>query len=324
MRTRAMRTAGLAGGEGFQAVMSIAYAPPDPSVVYMVVDTGQVWRSRDGGATWQRVASGFYANGGLYVAVDPEEAETAFLYSFPSLWMWRERSKDWPGYPLGIYRTRDGGESWELVRALRQRSSGYRYRGGDRFAFAGGVVYAATETEGLLRSSDGGDSWKPFALAGRPVLGVAVRRREPLAPVVSTTDGLWEVHAGGKATAVAVHPSEPSVVVAIDESARMYHSTDGGRTFSVVLEHAKGDIQARYVEVSLGNLRRVYVSFGPKPWGRAPAGGAVVQRGRGAPVADAREHGRGERGRVGRSVYGRVGGRQLGLVPGRSDRAASD
>ncbi len=49
LRTQAMKDAGLFGGEGFQCVFDVEYAPSDPSRVYALVDTSQVWRSDDGG-----------------------------------------------------------------------------------------------------------------------------------------------------------------------------------------------------------------------------------------------------------------------------------
>ena len=43
LTTVQQNNAGVAGGEGFQKVMCIVYAPSDPDIIYFGTDTAQVW-----------------------------------------------------------------------------------------------------------------------------------------------------------------------------------------------------------------------------------------------------------------------------------------
>jgi len=49
LRTPEQKSAGLPGGEGMQQIYDLAYSPSNPSIVYLGVDTSQVWKSIDGG-----------------------------------------------------------------------------------------------------------------------------------------------------------------------------------------------------------------------------------------------------------------------------------
>ncbi|MCL4872385.1 MAG: hypothetical protein KJ063_25770, partial [Anaerolineae bacterium] len=75
-RTQAQKTAGLSGGEGWQLISGIVYAPSNSNIAYLVSDTNQVWKTTNANADpysikWERKANGFFANGGASIVVDP-------------------------------------------------------------------------------------------------------------------------------------------------------------------------------------------------------------------------------------------------------------
>ena len=82
IRTIEQVTKGLAGGEGFQMVHAIAYAPNDPEIVYMSTDTSQIWKSSDGGFSWRPARYGFGANGARSLIVDPVNSNIVFAAGF--------------------------------------------------------------------------------------------------------------------------------------------------------------------------------------------------------------------------------------------------
>src|SRR5574337_1149113 len=132
IRSLNQKNANMPGGEGMQMVQSIAYAPSNPDIVYLVSDTSQVWKSTDGGKTWNIKHKGFYANGGLSVAVDPCNENIVFVAG--SIGYPIERYK--PTNPLcGIFRTTDGGDNWKFVKKTLffKRENGDN--GGKYFAF---------------------------------------------------------------------------------------------------------------------------------------------------------------------------------------------
>ncbi|MGH3040096.1 MAG: WD40/YVTN/BNR-like repeat-containing protein, partial [Gaiellaceae bacterium] len=79
-----------------------------------------------------------------------------------------------PDGRLGVYRTRDGGSSWELLTdGLPQRAWGSVMREGfssDRLDPPG--IYLGTQSGSLFVSPDAGDSWLEAADQLPPILSV--------------------------------------------------------------------------------------------------------------------------------------------------------
>jgi photosystem II stability/assembly factor-like uncharacterized protein len=139
---------------------------------------------------------------------------------------WLAHHPDAPGVvlagtePAAIYLSRDGGEHWAErpeVAELRDEFGWYlpyspRAGAVRGFAFHGRRVYAAVEQGGLLRSDDGGESW-------RLARGSNGQPRTPPKGFVHP-----DVHS------VAVHPSSPDRVYA-PTGGGFYGSKDGGATW---------------------------------------------------------------------------------------------
>src|SRR5690348_8305507 len=123
-----------------------------------------VFRSTDGGQSWQKVLYKDENTGAVDLAVDPDNSQTVFAT------LWRTRRPPWSTYaPLGgpgsgLYRSRDGGSTWTEI-------SGHGLPTGELgrigVAVAAGThgqrVYAvvdARQNGGLYRSDDGGANWK--------------------------------------------------------------------------------------------------------------------------------------------------------------------
>ncbi|HEY2941243.1 MAG TPA: hypothetical protein VGN09_02305, partial [Vicinamibacteria bacterium] len=129
--------------------------------------------------------------------------------------MWRGERKPWTiisgapaGEGSGIYRTRDGGETWtKLSAGLPQGLIGKIdldvARANPRRVYA--LIEAPGAERGLYRSDDAGDTW-------RQVNGEFDLLRRPF-----------------YYTNVDADPKDPDVVYVSDE--RFFRSTDGGRTF---------------------------------------------------------------------------------------------
>ncbi len=125
-----------------------------------------VFRSRDGGATWQRVLGNDDATGAIDLAFEPGNARTIYAA------MWQARRTPWNIYPpasgpgSGLFKSSDGGATWKPM-----RSNGFPERVG-RIGVAVAPsdpkrVYAIVDNRaleddigGLYRSDDAGASWK--------------------------------------------------------------------------------------------------------------------------------------------------------------------
>ena len=119
-----------------------------------------VYRTIDGGKSWQQVLFVDEKTGAADVAFDPNNSH--ILYAG----MWQTERRPWTmtsgGPGSGLYRSTDGGESWQRLKG-KGLPEGEWGKVGVRVAPSdSNIVYAMIEAKdgGLYRSKDGGDSWE--------------------------------------------------------------------------------------------------------------------------------------------------------------------
>ena len=129
-----------------------------------------VYRSRNGGETWENVGLRDSQHIGK-ILVDPRDSRVVLVAAEGSLWA--------PGGVRGVYRSTDGGDSWTLVLGIDENT------GVTDIEFAPGdpdVVYAAAyerrrkiwghlaggPNSGIYKSTDGGENWRRIT-AGLPM-----------------------------------------------------------------------------------------------------------------------------------------------------------
>jgi len=208
-----------------QSIGAIAVDPSNHSNVW--VGTGEAWtrnsvsvgdgiyKSSDGGETWTHV--GLPASERIAaIIVDPRSSNTVYACVPGKLWS--------DSAERGLYKTSDGGKSWQLVLKGANLSTGcasiamqpgspdvllaglwdFRRKG---WTFrSGGDGPKAASGSGLYRSTDGGKSWteltgsaglpaKPY---GRIALGYAPSQPKTVYAFIESTDsGLLISHDGG-------------------------------------------------------------------------------------------------------------------------------
>ena len=105
---------GRKGGEGFQVVDSIVFAPSDSNIIYMSTNTSQVWKSIDGGRSWFSTRKGIQAIGVASIAIQPDNPEVVFAAG--SYGANEQRINKFPNRLEGIYRSTNGGQTWSLIK----------------------------------------------------------------------------------------------------------------------------------------------------------------------------------------------------------------
>lgn len=174
---RSWRAMGL---EHSERIARIVTHPDDPDVVWVGAmgpawsdgDERGVYRTTDGGATWERVLERGPRTGVADMVMDPSNPDHLLVA------MWEFRRDPWfftsGGPGSGLFETHDGGDSWRELGPEDGLPSGDLGRIGLAFAPSDpDVVYALVEAtkSALLRSDDGGVSF--HTVSDRP--GIAPR-----------------------------------------------------------------------------------------------------------------------------------------------------
>ncbi|MEZ5442849.1 MAG: hypothetical protein R3F15_15355 [Lysobacterales bacterium] len=258
-------------------VADFAIHPQQPQIQYVAMASGGLWKTDNHGITWSPLfdAQGSYALG--VVSLDPRDPKTVWVGSGEN------NSQRSVGYGDGVYRSRDGGHSWEN---LGLKDSGHigaiRFHPTDPnvvYVAALGPLWSSGGDRGLYRSSDGGASWERILYIDedtgindvlihpeRPdeLIAVSYQRRRhvwtlinggPGSGVHKSTDGgkTWrKISAGlpggdlGK-LGIAFAPSQPDTVYALveaDEKGRgTYASSDFGERWSKRSGYSSGGAQ---------------------------------------------------------------------------------
>ncbi|MFL5771169.1 MAG: WD40/YVTN/BNR-like repeat-containing protein [Chloroflexota bacterium] len=153
-----------------QCVHKLVMAAGDPEMLYQQNHCG-VYRSSDGGRSWDEVDAGLPSEFGFVFAAHPRDPETGWVIPLTH----PEEGRLAPDAALAAWRTRDRGDTWErqgnglpqenaYVAVLREALSV------DRRDPAG--VYFGTSTGQLYGSADEGASWQRIADNLPPIWGV--------------------------------------------------------------------------------------------------------------------------------------------------------
>lgn len=198
----------------------IAIDPRNPSIVFVAAlghcygpqQERGVFRTRDGGKTWERVLFVDENTGAVDVTIDPEDPRVVFAAA------WQLVIHPWftenGGPGSGIYMSRDGGTTWTRLAGHGLPSAPLGRIGLAIAPSNTKRIYALIETEdqgSLWRSGDGGGSW-------------TVASRDP-----TINQG------GGPAryfSRLGVHPNNPDELYFLTKYA--YLSLDGGATTKIV------------------------------------------------------------------------------------------
>jgi photosystem II stability/assembly factor-like uncharacterized protein len=149
-----------------QCVHKLLLHPARPERLWQQNHCG-VYRSDDYGRSWERLeGNGLPSGFGFPIALDHADPDAAFV--IPEEGAENRVTSDGR---LGVYRTRDGGATWDLltnglpepawVAVLREASS-----------FDEGSVYFGTQSGSVFVTRDGGESWREVASKLPPILSV--------------------------------------------------------------------------------------------------------------------------------------------------------
>jgi photosystem II stability/assembly factor-like uncharacterized protein len=227
---------------------AIRVHPADADLVYVAVlghafgpnDQRGVFRSRDGGATWQRVLFKDANAGAVDLAMDPTNPRV--LYA--AFWQARRtpHSMESGGPGSGLWKTTDGGDTWVELTGNRGLPRGVIGKIGVTVAPARPErVWAIVEAEegGVFRSDDGGTTWtrtnEDRNLRQRAWYYTHIHA-DPKDPetVYVLNVGFWKSVDGGRTftSTRTPHGDNHALWIAPDDPDRMVEGNDGGANVS--------------------------------------------------------------------------------------------
>lgn len=233
----------LIGLDDSYSIGQIAINPMNPAVVYVAAvgslrkPTSQrgIFKSTDGGTTWQQNLFVADSVGAIDVVVDPADPSRVFA----AMWE-RTRREDYIKYGgsmTALYRSTNGGDTWDVVNggfpsneSTLGRISLDISRNHPNVMYAL-TAYASGTSRGLYRSTDAGVTWTLIN-----------------ASVASSSSYAWFNRI------CKVHPFNPSTVYC--GGLDMQKSTNGGSTFSYLDE---SHVDQHAVAFSLSDSNRVVI-----------------------------------------------------------------
>ena len=167
--------AGPQGGETGHCVHNMMRAPGREDVLYQQNHHG-VWRSADGGRSWDDITTGLPSTFGFPIRVHPRDPDT--IWTLPLNGDMAGRFP--PDAAAAVWRSRDGGKSWQDLREGLPQTSCYftvlrQAMAGDRRDPAG--LYFGTNSGSVFASRDEGDTWHEIARHLPTILSVEVLDR---------------------------------------------------------------------------------------------------------------------------------------------------
>lgn len=140
-----------------QCVHKIVSHPANSKRLFLQNHWG-LYRSEDGGDSWNDIANGVPSDFGFALEVDHHDPNTVFIIPLES-----DEFRCTPEARLRVYRTRDSGASWQALTNGLPQENAFETVLRDGLT-ADGLqptgLYFGTRSGKLFGSSDGGDSWQ--------------------------------------------------------------------------------------------------------------------------------------------------------------------
>lgn len=285
------------GPDGNRAIACVG-VPGDPMINYIGAASGGLWKTDDGGVSWNPIFDDQNVSSIGSVALAPQDPDQVWVGT-------GETFVIRPAHAMGdgIYKSSDAGKTWKNMGLEKTGRIGrvivHPRDTNTIYAAALGHTYGPQQDRGVYRTKDGGKTWKRilFVDEGTGAADIAMNPNNPdilYAGMWSVHINTWGLNSGGPGggiyrsldggetwesmtknglpggekrnvgkTAVAISQSNPDVVYALFEieSPALYRSADNGKTWKLMTRNHTINERAPYytrIAIAPDNEDEVY------------------------------------------------------------------
>ena len=246
---------------------AVTGVPGKPTLFYMGATGGGVWRTQDGGSTWENISDGYF--GGSIGAVAVSQSDNNVIYVGGGEVTVRGNVS----YGYGMFKSVDAGKTWKEIGLKNSRHIPRVQIHPDDpnlvYAAVMGDLYQSSDERGVYRSKDGGKNWEKilFANADAGAVDLCMDPTNPRVLFAST----WRIR------------RTPYSLSSGGEGSDLWKSVDGGDNWIKISGNQglpKGPLGIIGVSVSPVNPNRVFAIIEAKEGGvfRSDDGGATWQK----------------------------------------------
>ncbi len=224
---------------------AVTGVPGKPNLFYFGATGGGIWKTEDGGRTWENISDGFF--GGSIGSITVSKSDHNVIYVGGGEKTVRGNVSS--GY--GIWKSVDAGKTWTSMGLKGSRHvtriSVHPTNPDIVYASVMGNIYKSTSERGVYKSTDGGKSWRKvlFANEHAGAVDLIIDPNNPRNLYAST----WRVQ------------RTPYNLSSGGEGSALWKSTDSGETWKEISKNkgfAEGILGIMGVTVSPVNSERVW------------------------------------------------------------------
>ena len=258
-------------------VRSLAMDPRDPDRIFLGTSAGNLYLSSDNGASWSRFARpGSSAEMVLdHIAIDPTDPRKIFVAAW---------NAQLPNSDGDLFRSKDGGKSWEIVADLHGKSLRAL-----SIAAANPKIMVAGALDGIYRSRDGGGAWERISPENQAELknveSIAIDPANADVIYAGTWHLPWKTEDGGKTWhnikkgviddsdvfSIVIDSSQPSNLF-ISACSGIYRSESAGELFRKLQGIPYSARRTRMLQMDPANHNIVYAGTTEGLWKTTDAG----------------------------------------------------
>ena len=195
--------------------------------IYVGAEADGLYRKEAGDSRWEKLARGMPPSPQVRaIVVHPNDASTIFV-----------------GTQRGVYRSRDGGDSFERMNLTEGRIVwSIKFHPHDP-----SIMFLGTEGSEVFKSTDGGENWEYLSTVANP---------EAVQMAFAT-----------RILGIGIEAGDTNQMYAALEVGGAAHSSDGGRTWTIVNSRFEGDVDLLDLHgVTIGVNESVFISNRTGVW----------------------------------------------------------